>query len=87
VVRETIAAGDSGVPSQNQRWTAKWEQRWPKEDRFALGTVVAVSGYSGGNFTIVGYDFAGRRYRVLRIIPDPPSRTDIMVDPSLVNIP
>lgn len=58
-------------------WLAKWEAKWPKEDRLAIGTAVTYGNVSG--YTIQGYDFANRRYRILKVVADPPSRSDLTV--------
>jgi hypothetical protein len=61
-------------------WLQKQRARW--SPRFALGTRVTVDGTAG--YTVAGYDYAGRRYRVLKVVADPPSRSDVMAGESAV---
>lgn len=65
-----------------RNWLAKWTAKWPKEDRLPLGTAVTFGNVSG--YTIQGYDFANRRYRILKVVVDPPSRDDRFVGESQV---
>ena len=61
-------------------WLQRQKSRW--SPRIAIGTAVTVGGVSG--YTVQGYDYAGKRYRCVKDIPDPPSRSDVMAAESQV---
>ena len=65
------------MPRDNRTWLQRQQSRWTPP--LAIGALVTVSG--NGGYTIAGYDYATRKYRVTKPAP---GAVDTVVDPSVV---